>query len=125
MFFAEFLFAMIFAFVITLLFTFVFRRSEGWPILLFFVIVLLGAWAGGVWLEPLGPTINNIYWLPFLVAALFAALFLTLVPPPEPRRIVIRPSKTSEERGVEAVLDIFFWILILLLLAAIFFAYFD
>jgi hypothetical protein len=43
---------------------------------MFFIVTFLGAWAGGVWIPPFGPTILNIHWLPFLLAGVVMGLLL-------------------------------------------------
>jgi len=43
---------------------------------IFFIVTFLGAWAGGVWIPPFGPTIHNIHWLPSLLAGLVIGLLL-------------------------------------------------
>jgi small-conductance mechanosensitive channel len=54
-----------------------FRRRLHWSnVWIFFIATFLGAWAGGVWIPPFGPTIFNIHWLPFLLAGVVTGLLL-------------------------------------------------
>ena len=56
MFWIDLFIALIVAVILTLVFVFVVRRRGPWEsTFLFFVVVFLGAWAGGLWLKPVGP----------------------------------------------------------------------
>lgn len=61
-----------------------FRRDRSWEwgaVALFFAIVFLGSWAGGVWVRPVGPPWVGVYWTPFLlVGVVIALLIVTLLP---------------------------------------------
>ncbi|MFP4563184.1 MAG: hypothetical protein ACLFRY_07710 [Spirochaetia bacterium] len=123
----DFLFAAVFAVLLTLIFSTLFRRKGPWSRgLVFFLVVFLAGWAGGVWLLPFGPTLFGISWLPFLIAGLFVALILAAALPPQ------MPEQPSEkkielEKGTDAVdqkrFDAFFFILIGALLIAVILGY--
>ncbi len=123
-FFVEFSLALVISLLITALFAIVLRRSGGWPFLLLFFLILLGTWAGGIWITPSGPILWTVYWVPYLIAGLVFALLLTLVILPQNYRISIRKTKRlvdmNEDNEVEMVLGAFFWILILVLIVSIF-----
>jgi len=119
-----FLWHLIFAIVIALLLSAIFglgfRRTGAWPgIFIFFLIILLFSWAGGVWLAPFGPAIAGAYWLPFLFVGILIALFLAAAVPPDRtrRRTIEAPEQQVAES--ETVLGVFFWFLIVLLIIAI------
>jgi hypothetical protein len=44
-----------------------------------FLVILLGSWAGGVWLGRVGPTLWDISWLGFLLSALGIALLVAAI----------------------------------------------
>jgi hypothetical protein len=127
MLFIEFLFALVISLLITAIFAIILRRRGAWPFLLLFFIILLGTWAGGIWITPSGPTLLNVYWLPFLIAGLVFALLLTLVILPQKYRIKImqprRLVEMKEENQIELVLGSIFWVLILILIVSIFIRY--
>ncbi len=120
MFAMDFLFAFITALLLAAVFAFLFRRTGSWPFLLFFIIIFLGSWAGGIWLAPVPVVTWNIYALRFLVVGVLVALMLSLFIFPRPYRIRMRRPRESET-GDEPVLilSIFFWILIILLIITI------
>jgi hypothetical protein len=54
-----------------------FGRSGPWAsIPVFFALIFLAAWAGGVWIAPMGPVLFGVYWVPFVVFGLIFALLL-------------------------------------------------
>ncbi len=123
----DFLFAAVFAVLLTLIFSTLFRRKGPWSRgLVFFLIVFLAAWAGGVWLLPFGPTLFGVTWLPFLIAGLFVALILAAALPPqmteEPseKKIVLEKRTDAVERKR---FDAFFFLLIGALLIAVILGY--
>jgi peptidoglycan/LPS O-acetylase OafA/YrhL len=112
MIFAELVFALAVALFFTLIFTVVVRRVRSKRrVFVFFTVVFLAAWAGGIWVTPAGPSFLGIYWLSFLIVGLiFALLFETIA-------VLSRPQKWPEEEQkreaeeVEAELSVFFFIL--------------
>lgn len=123
----DFLFAAVFAVLLTLIFSTLFRRKGPWSRgLVFFLVVFLAAWAGGVWLVPFGPTLFGVTWLPFLIAGLFVALILAAALPPQ---MTEEPSKKKIvlEKRTDAVeqkrFDAFFFLLIGALLIAVILGY--
>ncbi len=126
------------AVVVALIFSFILVGILGWqrpgregaaPALLFVFLFLLAiVWAGGIWLQPVGPYFWGVGWIPFLLIGLFAALvILALVPPHRPRnrREALQQAETRAEAqtGAEAALSVFFWLLVMLLIAAIIIRY--
>jgi hypothetical protein len=50
----------------------------------FFLVTFLGAWTGGIWIRPFGPTLLGIHWMPFLIIGFLFALFFTATINPRP-----------------------------------------
>jgi len=98
-----------------------------------FLILFLATWSGGVWVKPFGPVLWGVRWLSFLVVGAVIALILAVGQSrsrrkPQGRQETIDMlEKIKEERELEQVawvtLTIFFWVLVLTLLAAIVFRY--
>jgi hypothetical protein len=75
--FAELVFALAIALFYTVIFTVAGRRAKSWRrIVLFFLIIFFAAWAGGVWITPVGPVFLGVYWLTFFIVGLVFALLL-------------------------------------------------
>lgn len=127
MFVADLLVALLVALVLVAIFGMGVRGdSFGVGLFWFFFILFLATWAGGVWLPALGPAIMGVSWLTYLLVGLFfALLIMALLPPASPPP---RPSTAGREveadAGAFAVLNIFFWILLVGLVAVITIAYF-
>ena len=105
------------------------RRKVG----LFWILVILifTTWAGGVWIKPIGPAWWGLHWLSFILTGAVVTLILIItIPrkPPKGRHETLDMLEDIElEREVEEAayftLSIFFWVLIILLLAAILLRY--
>lgn len=120
MFWIDFVFALFFAFFFVLILSSVFRREAPWPLALFFVFFLIFIWAGGVWLTPVGPVLWEGYWLPFFfVGLIFMLLVAALLPSRGPRQVPPTEAEASAESKTAAALGAFFWILFLVLFAAL------
>jgi hypothetical protein len=87
--------------------------------LFFFVLLFLFTWAGGLWLVPAAGT-SWARWITFPVVGLFVLLILAALIPPIPKRDV-PPSPEAQVAAEETslVMGVFFWILLLGLLAAV------
>lgn len=120
MFAMDFLFAIITALLLAAVFAFLFKRTGPWPFLLFFIIIFLGSWAGGIWLAPAPVVTWDVYALRFLVVGVLVALMLSLFIFPRPYRIKMRRPKGSRADDEPAlILSAFFWILVILLVITI------
>lgn len=126
MFFWDLLVAIVVGFFLAVIFSFVFRRTGPWAgFLSFFLIVFLAAWAGGVWITPIGPAVFGVYWFPFLfVGLLFAFLLAAAIPSRPPRSIKEAEKQIEQRETVETVFDVFFWFFIGLLIIGIVTGYF-
>jgi hypothetical protein len=123
MFFVHLVFALFIAILLSAIFAVGFRRKGPWEsLVLFFLLLFLISWAGGVWLAPMGPPLWGGYWLPFLLVGVIMALLLAaLAPPPRESSVelVEEGKETAERRAVLTGLGVFFWILVAALVVAI------
>ena len=120
---------LLFTFFFAVLFTFVFvvlLRTRGpWSgIPLFFVVLFLAIWAGGIWLSPFGAVVWSKRWQAFFFVGLFVSLLLAAAVASTPVEkstveLVDVEKRKSEKKAVFTALSIFFWILVAALLAAI------
>ncbi len=113
--FSDFLFSLLVALLLTVIFAAGVRRHRTRAVLLgFFIVVFLATWAGGVWLVPPGVYSWGLAWMSFLAVGLVTALLLTALIPP------LKAAQTPEEQSrreksevaVIFAFDIFFWILL-------------
>jgi hypothetical protein len=118
------LFDVLFAIGIGLLFTAIFAglfgRTGPWAsIPVFFALIFLAAWVGGVWLAPLGPAIFGVYWIPYLIFGLIVALVLAAAAQPVRTIAGQQTGEGEEEQPTRRVFDGFFFILVAVLVIAI------
>jgi hypothetical protein len=98
-----------------------FERLKLWPnFKIFFSIIFLFTWAGGIWLVPFGPVFRGVPILTFLASSLFAALVLSA----SLSSIIYltRPRKKGREIKlveIENALNVFFRALIIFLVFTI------
>ena len=127
MFIAEF----IIAFVVAVFFSTMLVFALGWgrpdrrgifpTILYLFILIFLFTWAGGIWLAPLGSRTWSVHWLPFFIVGFIITLMLITLIPPRWRRhrstIEIIEKKEDEriDRETAKGLNIFFWVLLIIL----------
>jgi hypothetical protein len=124
----HFLFALGTAVILSLIFMAGFGgRKAGPSVPIFFILILLVSWAGGIWLTPIGPPLWEAYWLPFLIVGLIFALVLVAVAAPPSRRSTVElvepVAKEAEKRAIYWTVGIFFWFLIVVLIIAIVWRY--
>lgn len=126
MFLFDFFLALAIAGLVTAAFALLFGRRGPWArSSLFFLLIFLAAWAGGVWITPIGPPMWGVYWLPFLVVAvLFAFLLAAATPPERPPRSRIEAWEQEREMATTAlVVETFFWLLLVSLVLIILLRY--
>jgi hypothetical protein len=125
--FAHPLLALVVAILLSLtLFSVMKRRGPG-PgngLLFFFVIFLLFAWAGGIWMLPYGPMIWGTAGFGFLLVPLLLLLVIAaLLPSAKPRTARGLVEQAENERAAEdaaaITLGAFFWATLILLVALI------
>lgn len=121
---AELLIALGIGLVVVFFFSLVLGRRGPWVrsgglggLLWFFLVIFLGAWAVGVWVDPLGPALWGVTWLPFFFGALVFALLLAALSDPPGRSA----TATGPEAEANVALGLFFWFLLLALVVAILF----
>lgn len=106
-----------------------YRGGDGVPLLLFFVpLLVLLIWAGGAWLTPIGPPVGGVYWLGFLLPAVFLLLLLFALSTPSgaPKRegdVVPENAEKEALAGTAVAFSLFFWILVVAAIAAVVAAY--
>jgi hypothetical protein len=117
--------ALISGLVFSAIFAIGLRRGGPWSSLPpFFILVFLGTWAGALWLKPLGPELFGVPWLSFLLVGLFISFVLAAAEPcPAPIYYRKRGRKEPDEASPLATLDIYFWLLVVLLAVAIVWGY--
>ena len=119
--FGEVVLAFAIGLILAMIFAYGFGRTGPWGgFLWFFLVVFLTAWAVGVWVEPVGPVLWGAAWVPILFGALFVALLVAAIPPAPPRTGGVAPAETPE---TAAAVGLFFWLLLVVLIIAIVFAY--
>lgn len=122
----QILFALVMALLFTAIFTLGFQRRGPWSsVLVFLLIVFLAAWAGSLWLSPLGPVFVGVYWVPIVLAAfLFAVLLAAAAPRRPPTQGVETISQVKQqEKATGHAFDIFFWTLLIGFLIVIILGY--
>jgi len=125
MFLAELLFALCMAILFTLIFAIGLRRTGPWAnVWIFFLVIFLAAWAGGLWISPAGPVFLGIYWLPILFFSfIFAVLLASAVPPERPEPKVETISQVKRKEAMAKAYDVFLWILLISLVMMIILGY--
>lgn len=123
MFFLHLLFALVIALILTAIFG---VGTRGWgagsALLLFFLILFLASWAGGLWIAPYGPPLWGVPWVGFLFMGLLFALLLAAFFPaaePPPRAVPETEEVTPSEAAAIITIDIFLWILLIILVVSI------
>jgi hypothetical protein len=96
-----------------------------WPVFLLFFLAIL---AGGLWMTPVGPPVVGVYFIPFMLMAIFIALFWAAVPPPSIRKRRTNaqaPASTVEDdtKATAVGLGALFWLLVIGLVVVVLFAY--
>ncbi|MFP4365237.1 MAG: hypothetical protein ACLFR1_15345 [Spirochaetia bacterium] len=125
MFVIDIIFALLIAFLFVGIIGFGLNRTGPWQsIWTLFLIIFLAAWAGGLWIMPFGPILFGGYIFPFLFAGLLIALVLGVTIPTEPTEYEIEKTSPPEEREAAKALDVFFWVIIGLLVVFVVFGYF-
>ncbi len=114
--------AAVVALPLTLVVAVLLRRAGPWGRAVnFFLLVFLGAWAGGQWTRVATDRAAGMTEaLPFLAAGLVAALILALIPVPPNRP---EPGGARRRRPILQGLTLLFWMLVALLAGAIAAAY--
>jgi hypothetical protein len=125
MFLTELLIALFMAMLFTLIFAIGLKRTGPWAsIWIFFMVIFLATWAGGLWINPVGPVFLGIYWLPILFFSfIIAVLLASAVPPERPEPKVETISQVKHKEAIVKDYDAFLWILLISLLLMIILGY--
>lgn len=120
-FFFDFLSALIIALLIAAVFSGLGRQGPWASFWILFLILFLAAWAGGIWVQPMGPPVWGLYWIPFLcVALLFALILAAATPPRRPPGATGGENVREDTSGAALALEAFFWIWVIVLALLIF-----
>ncbi|HEV8244381.1 MAG TPA: hypothetical protein VGP93_01300 [Polyangiaceae bacterium] len=93
-------------------------------LLIFFCLMFLATWAGGLWMPPLGPPAWGVSWLNFaLVGLVMAAVIAAAGAPGRPRRARAGATALDQSDTAGLGLTIFFWVAVVILLLMVIAAY--
>ncbi|MFP4385208.1 MAG: hypothetical protein ACLFST_05070 [Spirochaetia bacterium] len=123
----DFLMALVFGLLITIVIAGWFKRRGPWSgMFIFFIIVFLSSWAAGIWLIPFGPTIYGVNWIPFLIGGLIVGLILAAAAPRIfPRTHPKEEVKEHNRRFLTAEdFDVFLVVTLIVLIVAVVVGYF-
>ena len=120
-FYVDFLIALLVALFITGMIAAGMRKSvKARRYLSWFVLILLAAWAGGLWVAPIGPDFAGVYVLTVVVVALIMTLILAVGAYPY-YPLFQREEKSTipdDPKKIEPV-GPFFWVLLAVLILAV------
>lgn len=118
--------ALLLALVLTAVFSGSYRhRGPMNGLAIFFLIIFLAAWSGQLWIPPVGPNAFGVAWLPFTSVAFLIAILLVAAASSTGRNAPAPTEKvTPEEAAPILAIGLFFWLLLLFLLASIILGYF-
>jgi hypothetical protein len=104
------------------------QRVENGPLwdsaIFVFLILYPALWVAKVWVRPVGPLFQGVYWVPLLFVGLIVAFIIAATLPRRRRKnvIVIGPAGPVERAG-RMPFGFFFWFLMLLYLGALLASY--
>lgn len=106
----DILFALVMAFIFTMVFAVGLQRPGPWSsVLTFFLIIFLVAWAGSLWINPAGPVLFGVFWLPLILVSFVAVVLLATATPKRPSRVETISQVKEDEQVVRRVFDLMFW----------------
>lgn len=113
--------ALVLAAGLTMVTTVVFRRHRhGVEAVIFFLVIFLAAWGGGLWMSPVGPRLYGVSWLPFLLVALIVSLLIiTFVPRNPPKTKTEAKEQMEFRRTLEDVFSLSLVVLLVALVVAV------
>lgn len=126
--FAEVIFSLIIAIIITVVFALGFKNKGPWgTIWAFFLIIFLAVWAASLWLTPRGPFVIGVAWIPIAFFGILIALIVSAAVPPSNRETIQHNRKMNpeiKESGKFSTFNAYFWLLMVLLVIAVVFGYY-
>jgi uncharacterized membrane protein len=120
--------AFVVALIVSALFVlFTRRRGRRTGFVWLFLIVFLATWSGGVWIEPIGPSLWGIYWISFFLVGIVVALIMVVFSyqkPPMGRHETLAMLERMEERerlreATYVTLSLFVWLLLIAFVVAL------
>jgi hypothetical protein len=121
---AAFVISLAIGFLFAIAFTIIFRRRESAPgFLLAFLLFFFVAWAGVLWLRPLGPPLFGVYLLPGLVVTLLSFLLVPSFAQRTPRTKREAREQIEARETAEATIGFLFWFLVVGLAVAVIIAH--
>jgi hypothetical protein len=135
MFFLELIYALAIGISISWIWSYAFNTHGPWnSFFWFFMVIFLFSWGGRFWVPPFGPLGWGVAWMPILAMGIFMALLLTAVTPRDrrhkargwakPANAAAAKKMAATEKAIETSFDIFFWMLIVVMVAFVFGNYF-
>ncbi|MDG5815049.1 hypothetical protein QA601_08170 [Chitinispirillales bacterium ANBcel5] len=120
-FYIEFLIALMVALFITAIIAAGLRKSASVRrYVSIFILILLAAWAGGLWLVPVGPDFAGVSVLTFVIVGIITALILAIGAYPYYPIFQREENPTNPKRPIKAQpVSGFFWLLLVILALAI------
>jgi len=103
------------ALIITIFFTYALRIYGPWGnFWTFFLILLLAVLAANLWVRPIGPSFQGIYWIPPIAAGfLVASILAASSPPSKPfSRLNKNPKDYMKRKANAMALGTFFWFVV-------------
>lgn len=110
------------AFVLTFVFSYLFKVNEPWKnMLTFFLVLFLGIWAISLWVVPFGPVWNDVHLVPPLVIGILLVLLLAIaVPSPRARAKIEKEIETKDiSPSSPIIIGTFFWVFLIVLFGVI------
>lgn len=127
--FLQIILTIIAAIFIGILFYYIFKATGPWGSFWTFILILiLAGLAAEAWIEPFGPVYYDVAWIPTLFVIILFALLLAAATPTRRGYIETRTEvpetepEPTDTAGI--VLGVFFWILMLFLIVAVFWGIF-
>jgi len=126
----QFIFAFLYSVIFALILTFVFKRRGPGPfhgILYFFCIILLFTFSFATLIKPIGPKFMDVPWFSILGFAFVIMLLIGELLPHKDKASLVkkRPEEDIDEEVLDEEFGAFFWIILLVLVAAIIYAVFS
>jgi hypothetical protein len=103
------------ALIITIFFAYALRIYGPWGnFWTFFLILLLAVLAANLWVRPIGPSFQGIYWIPPIAAGfLVASILAASTPSSKPfSRLNKNPKDYMERKANAMALGAFFWFVV-------------
>lgn len=91
-------------------------REDIGPALFFLFLILFPLfWVAALWIQPVGPTVMGVAWIPLLFVGLIVVLLVAAAAPPRGRVMTTTTTAAAEPSETGLALGAFFWILMLVL----------